>query len=400
MKNKNLVLIGLNVLVPLITLGCNASISEAVDGHQTDSSSSVVAQIDASLRESYDVNPNLNGYERGYSLLKEICNDVGGRFDIPAQECFCQVGGLFTTGTETPSCSPLVDGGDSIMLAQISGVYSQPHSPDARIALSGDFVVDINLIPQFGSLVKSWSQAHAAQKPFRLSFFGYGEYNIQSSEAYVSDGVEAADRKWPGDQAGYRVMEGAPFDRYNVNYPLYEPNLKFTFAALDQSDVLLSTADQQQFTSLALPQDFYKKYDPSLAGAVLKAYQTLSSQGSFKPETLRSPFDTGCASYCVASQSMDIEDPRYAVSFKKVYQLGTPSARDIVIQDALSGDVLIVISLNVAQTVSTLTTVEPLKTADGGVSSLVLNTYDRYGKLVYTGSVDPIKSPFGHLTRK
>jgi hypothetical protein len=70
-------------------------------------------------------------------------------------------------------------------------------------------------------------------------------------------------------------------------------------------------------------------------------------------------------------------------SFKKIYQLGTPSARVIVVRNKVKKSEAGMISLNVANTISTVNFVTDYTRESLPYPEVRIASYDRYGTFLY-----------------
>jgi hypothetical protein len=288
--------------------------------------------------------------------------------------------------------------GYNIYLSEVSGVYSQPGFPDARFSVDGDMMLSMTDQDKLIGSITTWTQLQSTPgaMPFRLSFFGYATLDVQFDPLLklVQSGITTSN----SEETLYSVIEGTPFSTYSRNYPLYEPDLDYLWASLGQDTQSLSQTDQERFMSLVVPSQTHSTTESIASAALKRTYDHFKARSDFQPASVSSPYASGCASYCVASEPIETGTPDYFANYKKVYQLGTPSARLIVLQDAKTNDVAGILSLNVAETVSTLTTIEKLQIEPHSVAETYLfHTYDRYGRPLYSNQGIFENSPFENL---
>jgi hypothetical protein len=331
----------------------------------------------------------------GFGTLKLACSVAGGSFDTGEQECLCPDGGLFTTGNSSVSCAEVSYDYLAIGIRHPSGVYN-PHG----IGMDSSFgmMLDPYLLAElenrtfvFDAMkVFRKNQESGDAKPFRLSTFERADflYEIDTDRSARAQGDVFSFNSGYASPYGtfgllYSTVLGAPFEietavQSNENIALYEPTAKYVPAALGQGIEPLTSEDQVRFKSLKL-------HDSSTdANALLSAYENFRKLPSLAPTSVSTSYASGCASYCVTSEPipLDREFGIYSASFKKVYQMGAPSARVIVLSHAQKG-VVGIHTLNVANTVSTVNLVTDETSGGGALPEVGIQTYDRYGVFLY-----------------
>jgi hypothetical protein len=334
-----------------------------------------------------------------FSALEMTCKEAGGMLDIINEECDCRNGGLFTTASHVPTCDvpKYLDGVHEIQLDASDILEHDQRAPALTIDTS---YMDFSK-PGFVDLLQFFNNQEDLMKsgialPFRLAFLSPTILPVQIDPAKIRKAqTELSAPTDNGDPNGtlgclYSVALGMPLDQWNGcvdrnPITLYEPEAKFLGHALGVDPIALSAEDSARFSSLDL-----SKVSVKQAPAILAAYSELHKQPMFNPTTVKTPYESGCATYCVASEPLalgvDFEGSSVTANYEKVYEMGTPSARTIVVRDAKSNAVEGLISLNVEETVSSVTIV------DGDSSETKFATYDRYGNSLYsqeTNQADP-----------
>jgi hypothetical protein len=380
-----------------ITTGCETSskgVGSESSQDQSATKSKVIADVvDQMLRQQNLTSPGddrTDSVTAGFLSLKSACHAAGGHFDSALQECLCPNGGFFTTGSSTVSCEELTYSYGSIDLKNLDGVQND---------VSDSIMLDINFLAREEARLKVYDEMKAlsartgseAAKPFRLSFFERSEmyYEIDQSRSAWAQGAVFDDNGLYMSPYGtfdllYSTVLGAPFEtetyaQSNGSFVLYEPNAEFVPAALGQELAPLSQADQVRFSSFGL------NASDAETSALSAAYKAFQKQTMFNPTSVSSPYTSGCASYCVASEPLDLGNGHsdYVASFKKIYQLGTPSARVIVVRNKVKKSEAGMISLNVANTISTVNFVTDYTRESLPYPEVRIASYDRYGTFLY-----------------
>jgi hypothetical protein len=382
------IMTGLGVALALSACDSGNSGNSANQNQQAQvapSPASIAQTVDSKLKKYYPGNSSMDSVMQNLYSLKEICAEKGGNYNSDALECPCPNGGLFTTAADEPGCAAVTTDGSGFSLVDRSGSY-QTKSDYSKLAL-------VTLLgPSEDQTVATWKEnAVNAPKPFRLSFLGQEDFRI-------------ADTLFPDSEFSTHTalmsLSGEPFSADGASLGLYEPDPKFALAALDQDPEPMSDSDRRLFSSITLPDSFDIELttfggDMDAAPVVKQAYDRLPRV--FSPTSISSPFESGCATYCVASERISTDaDSNYIATYRKVYQFGTPSSRMIVVQDAKNLDVVGVVALNVAGTVSTVNFIHIDRTPPFGYPYTISSTYDRYGNHLWTdrdsNTVDSFKT--------
>lgn len=347
--------------------------------------------------------------------LQAGCKAAGGRFNEAELECFCPQGKIFTTAKNTPQC---LENSASLFFF---GSYGNFQSGDPLYSIDPSFSNRLTLDwgphptgkdataseeSEFKKALdqseKSAFQQHSSQSlPYRLAFLGSAdlEYDLGASH------LTAAELKYRDDQfSWYLKVSGRPESRFyfffatalglpyssdlslNVGQhymALYEANPHFLKAALGLGELDLTPEEATEFHQLKLSAIPKSSLNDELKSALEVAYQSFQSAITAgvesKPDQVTSPFKTGCASYCTASWNLNLSSDQFTASFKKVYQLGMPSSRLLVLQsNGVERKVVAVMSLNPALTVSTINLVH-----ENG-SQIKLDSYDRMGDYLWS----------------
>jgi hypothetical protein len=313
--------------------------------------STITAQIDRKLVADYpQPDARRSQVETQFYTLKQTCQEAGGLFDGKTKECFCESGGQFTTGTTTTMCAPMDFSIVSIQMFAPSGIYQ-----DKKMLMYTDRSgLSFDDEKMLSSLM---SPLYTMRAPFRLSMYGFANYLLQIDPQHPAARTESYLHN-PKVTASslYSVIQGRPFIDNGESFPMYEPNSRFVLA--DFNIILgLSAEELAEFESVGAVEQVGVR-DWNAAEGLIAAYKSVRNAQTYVPDQVSSPYRSGCASYCVASSDLNIASDTYTATYKKVYQFGTPSARLIVLQRKNSKEVVGVISLNVAETISTITLVE------------------------------------------
>jgi len=313
--------------------------------------STITAQIDQKFVADYPKSDlQRSSVETGFYTLKQTCQETGGLFDEKTKECLCETGGLFTTGTTTTMCAPMDFSIVSIQMYAPSGIYQDKkmlmYTDRSGLSFNDEKMLSIFMSPLY-----------TMREPFRLSMYGFANYLLQIDPQHPAARTESYLRN-PKVTASslYSVIQGRPFTENDESFPLYEPNSRFVLA--DFNIILgLSAEELAEFESIGAVEQVGEQ-DRDVANMLTVAYKSVRNTSTYAPDRVTSPYRSGCASYCVASSDLNIASDVYSATYKKVYQFGTPSARLIVLQKKRSKEVVGVISLNIAETISTITLVE------------------------------------------
>jgi hypothetical protein len=320
----------------------------------------IAYSVDANLQR-YLPSTELDPSQSGFYVLKNVCAQAGGFFDNESSECFCPDGGLFSTEGVNPSCTRLNSNQGKLVQA-LDGASQN------SLTFNG---VDVNS----QAVIQSWVAAGGESKPFRTSFVGASEIQIGSFDMFGidQDGTFSTN---------VRMFQSAPYLEGQSAEPFYEPDVRFVAEALGADDKSLTDEDRNAFSGFLIP-ELPDSVISQVPGDIFsKAYESMRSKQAFTPNVIVSPYPTGCASYCIASMPVDTGNPQYSAIYVKTFQLGTPSTRTIVVRDDQSSNVVGIIALNAAETVSTLTFTHLVE--DDQISSpfFQLSAFDRYGRVV------------------
>jgi hypothetical protein len=314
------------------------------------------------------------------ACLKRLCASSKGIFDDKTQECFCKRNEIFdTASTSDSSCIPIQSDFHTIQFNDSFGNSILTLNRDLGNSTKDYWTDSSNLV--------QWVNFEDAriQRPLRLSFL-YSQRIL--SQLINPDDVQVYGKLLFSNQ--FHLIQGLPFSRdawgnsgFSTDFIFYEPNSKFVLASLGIEFDHLTAGELTDFNSIGTNLPTGDALTPTEL-ALIKAYNQFKKMKTFSPDRTSTLDDAACARYCVRSETINVDTidtigTTYTASYKKVYQLGTPSARLIFLQDKESQNVLGIISLNVAESISTINVI--IESADdyNGKTSLdyKVDIYDR-----------------------